>query len=147
MIAGLARPWSDSHCDDRGLRRVRFLPVEPAGVDERAVLRDHRDDRQRERRRELGVALVVRRHGHDRAGAVLHQHVVGDPDRDALAVDGVRRVTPGEHAGLLALLALLGRTRRSDAGVRTHFVGLLGSFDQLVDELRLGRDDEERRAE
>ena len=32
--------------------------------------------------RELEVALVVRGHGHDRAGAVAHQHVVGDPDRD-----------------------------------------------------------------
>ena len=32
------------------------------------------------------VALVVRGHGHDRARAVRHQHVVRDPDRDARAV-------------------------------------------------------------
>ena len=44
--------------------------------------------------RELVVALVVRGHGHDRAGAVLHQHVVGDPDRDRLAVDGIDHVRP-----------------------------------------------------
>ncbi len=38
---------------------------------------------------ELEVALVAARHGHDRPGAVAHQHVVGDPDRDVLAGDRV----------------------------------------------------------
>ena len=33
------------------------------------------------------VALVVCGHGHDRARPVAHQDVVGDPDRDRLAVD------------------------------------------------------------
>ena len=42
-------------------------------------------------RGELEVALVVRGHGHDRAGAVAHQHVVGDEDRDALVVRRVDR--------------------------------------------------------
>ena len=63
--------------------------------------RDHPDDRQVERLGELEVALVVAGHGHDRAGAVAHQHVVGDPDRDRLAVDGIDRVGAGEHAGLV----------------------------------------------
>ena len=51
--------------------------------------RDDLPHRQPVRLRELEVALVVRGHGHDRAGAVVHQHVVGDPDRDPLAVDRV----------------------------------------------------------
>ena len=38
---------------------------------------------------ELEVARVVRGHGHDRAGAVADQHVVGDPDRNRLAVDRI----------------------------------------------------------
>ena len=50
---------------------------------------DHAPDRQVELRRERVVALVVRGHGHDRAGAVLHQHVVGDVHRQPLAVDRV----------------------------------------------------------
>ena len=58
------------------------------------------------RRGRTHVALVVRRDGHDRACAMLHQHVVGDPDRDLLAVDGVDRVAAGEDAVLLLLLAL-----------------------------------------
>ena len=50
---------------------------------------DDLDDRQAEDLGEVEVALVVRRHGHDRAGAVGGEHVVGDEDRDRLAVDGV----------------------------------------------------------
>ena len=42
---------------------------------------DHRDDRQTVLARELEVALVAAGDGHDRARAVVHQHVVGDPDR------------------------------------------------------------------
>ncbi len=49
------------------------------------------------------VTLVVGGHGHDRAGAVAGQHVVGDVDRDALAVDRVDGVGPDGHAGLLAV--------------------------------------------
>ena len=50
--------------------------------------------------RELEVALVVRRHRHDRAGAIAHQHIVGDPDRDRLVVDRVDRIGADKHAGL-----------------------------------------------
>ena len=57
--------------------------------------------RQPERAREVQVALVVRGHGHDRAVAVVGQHVVGGPDRDALAVDRVDRVAAQEDAGLV----------------------------------------------
>jgi hypothetical protein len=57
------------------------LPAEVAGVDQHAVLVDHLADRQLERLGELTIALVVRRHGHDRARSILHQDVVGDVDR------------------------------------------------------------------
>ena len=46
---------------------------------------------------------VVRRHAHHRAGAVLRQHVVRDPDRYALAVERVDREPACGDAGLLAL--------------------------------------------
>ena len=49
---------------------------------------------------ELVVALVVRRHGHDRSGAIPRQDIVGDPDRNPLAVDGIDRVAAGKDAGL-----------------------------------------------
>ena len=65
-----------------------------------------RRDRQAELAGELEVALVAARHRHDRAGAVAHQDVVGDPDRDLLAVDRIGGVRTGEHAGLLAGLVL-----------------------------------------
>ena len=47
-------------------------------------------------------------HRHDGAGAVLHQHVVGDPDRDRLPGGRVHRVAAGEDAGLLPLADLAG---------------------------------------
>ena len=93
--AALAQPGHD------GLERLagRRQAVEPAGVHHDPVAgvglaqraprargrRDHLDDRQAVLRGELEVALVVRRHGHDGAGAVGHQHVVRDPDGDLLA--------------------------------------------------------------
>jgi hypothetical protein len=52
---------------------------------------DHLFDRQAVLLGESEVALVVRRHGHHRAFAVAHQHVVADPDFDLLA--GQRMVT------------------------------------------------------
>ena len=45
----------------------------------------HRNDRQAVLARELEVALVVARAAEDRAGAVVHQHEVGDIDRQRLA--------------------------------------------------------------
>ncbi len=45
-------------------------------------------------------------HGHDRAGAVAHQHVVGDEHRHLLLVHRVDGVRPGEHAGLGLALGL-----------------------------------------
>jgi len=58
-------------------------------------------DRQAVDLGELPVALVLPGHRHDRAGSVAHHHVVGDPDRDPLAVGRVAAVGTGEDAGLL----------------------------------------------
>ena len=40
-------------------------------------------------RRKFEIPLVVSGNGHDRSGAVAHENVVGDPNRDFLAVDGI----------------------------------------------------------
>ena len=64
---------------------------------------DDPPDRQPERPGEREVALVVGGDGHDRAGAVAGQHVVGDEDRDPLAVDRVDGVGADGDAGLLAI--------------------------------------------
>ena len=89
-----------------------------AAVDRRALAGERRvevvvvgrlhgaDDRQVEGLGEVPVALVLAGHRHDRAGAVAHQHVVGDEHRDARAGDRVGRPAAGEHPGLVLALAL-----------------------------------------
>ncbi|MNQ61793.1 hypothetical protein D3C85_761140 [compost metagenome] len=109
----------------KGAREVQA--VELAGVDQLAVLAigvlprcrglvagggaDHRLDRQGVLVGELEVALVVGRHGHHRAFAVVHQHVVGDPHRQLLAGQRVQ----DEQAGGQALLLLGGDVRLGHA--------------------------------
>ena len=96
--------------DDPPSALVGRQPAELAAVDQHLVVRvrdvaprrdrrprspgarDDPADRQPELLRELVVALVVGRDGHDRAGAVAGEDVVGDEDRDPLAVDRVDRV-------------------------------------------------------
>ncbi len=57
----------------------------------------------------------MRRHRHDRAGAIGHHDIVGDPDRDARVIDRVDRIGADKHARLLLVrrraldLALPGR--------------------------------------
>ena len=84
--------------------------------------RDDLHDRQAEPLREREVALVVRGHGHDRAGAVVHQHVVGDPDRDPLVVHGVDGVEAGEDARLLLARERAPRSSRRRRGARTRAI-------------------------
>ena len=88
-------------------------------------------------------------HRHDRAGAVLHQHVVGDVHRDALAVDGIDDVAAERDAGLLAVgvAALLGRLAHGDVDVLVHRLLVLRARGEPEDVRVLGRHDEERRAE
>ncbi len=145
--------------DDRLLRLRCRQAVEAVRVDEHLVLgvRGVRaglgrlavgglhdsPDRQPVLDGEVVVALVVRGNGHDRARPVPHQHVVGDPDRDLLAVDGVDRVAAREDAVLLLLLALDRRARAGMAHVLAHLLGV----GQLRDERVLGRQHEEGGAE
>ncbi len=93
--------------------------------------------------------LVVRRHRHDRAGAVLHQHVVGNVDRDALAVDRVGDGAPQRDPGLLAVLggAVLGRGAGRLVHVVAHRTLLLGPRREALDVGVLGGEHEEGRAE
>ena len=49
----------------------------------------HLVDRKPENLRELEVALVVRGNGHDRAGAVARENVVGNENRKLVAVHGI----------------------------------------------------------
>src|SRR5207302_1940647 len=49
---------------------------------------------------ELKIALVMRWDGHDRTGSVANEDIIGDPDRDLLAVYRVAGIGPGEDARL-----------------------------------------------
>ncbi len=69
---------------------------------------------------EIVVALVVRGHAHDGAGAVIHQDVVGDPDRNAFAVERIDGVAVRVHAVLFDLADVAG------------FFGLALLGDQLL---------------
>jgi hypothetical protein len=62
---------------------------------------DDLHDGQVEGSGEVEVALVVGGHGHDRPGAVTHEHVVGNEDRDRFAVDRVGGERAGEDPGLV----------------------------------------------
>ena len=86
---------------------------------------DRVDHRQAVLDGEVVVALVAARHGHDRAGAVVHQHVVGGEQRQLGAGDRVDGVQAGEQARLLARLvhAVLGGLGLGRTAVGGH--GLL----------------------
>ena len=87
------------------------------------------------------------RHSHDRAGAVVHQHVVGDPDRNARVVDGVRGEEAGEDPGLGSRRALFGGSGAGLADVLADLVAGRGLLGQRVDEWMLRREHEEGRPE
>ncbi len=135
---GLAASLRLQPGDDLGVGLAVALAVEAAGVDHRPVAGvgqalvvagrlgvgplDHPLHRQPEPLGELVVAAVVAGDRHDRAGPVLHQHVVGDEHRDRLAVDGVDDAAAERHPGLLAILgaALLGRLAADPVDVLAH---------------------------
>ena len=54
---------------------------------------------------EVQVPLIVSGDGHDRAGAVPGEHVVGQEDGDLFPSDRVDDVGAGEHAGLVVTFA------------------------------------------
>ena len=89
------------------------------------------------------------RHRHDRPGAVLHQHVVGDEHRQRLAVDRVDHVPSERHArlrslGLAAVVRGLGQRVRD---VVVHGLLVLGARGEPEHVRVLGREHEEGRAE
>ena len=88
-------PLMSSALVDAGRRRVdrRSLAVEGLALEVVGRL-GRPDDLQAHDRGELPVALVAAGHAHDRAGAVVGQHVVGRPHRDLLPVTGLVAVTP-----------------------------------------------------
>ncbi len=99
-------------------------------------------------RGEFEIALVVRRDGHDRAGAVADEDVVGNPDGDALAVDGVDGVAAGEDARFL--LGKIGPVEVAfEGGLLTVIVdgGLLFGRGDAVDEGVFRREDHVGHAE
>ena len=86
-------------------------------------------------------------HGHDRARPVAHQDVVGDPDRDRLAVDGIDGKPPSRDTVLLLLLTLDFRARSAAAHVVEHRRLVLGPGNELRHQRVLRRQREERRTE
>ena len=111
------------------------------GVDDNAVVGDERrlafivgqivagfgqrlhgvDDRQAELDREIVIALVAARHGHDGAGAVVHEHVIRGEQRQLGSGDRIGGVQAGEQAGLLASLV---DTVLGGLGFRSQAIGL-----------------------
>ena len=134
----------------RRVRRVRH------GI-HRSVLRrvgirrgDDLHDRQVEDLRKVEVALVVRRHGHDRARAVGGEHVVGNEDRNRRVVHGIDALHAVEsHARLLLveLGALQVALRRGLLLVGPHRVGVADRAvgQPLLDKLVLRRQNHVRR--
>ena len=94
----------------------------PIGI---AVGLDDLNNRQLELLRELEVPLVVRRDGHDRAGAVAHHDVVGDPHGDLLAVDRIGGEGAGEDAGLVLVHVAALHVGLGGAGLDVGFDGFL----------------------
>ena len=122
-------------------RDAGLLGVGIAGVDDDA-------HRQVERAREVQVALVVSGHGHDRAGAIVGQHVVSGEHRDVFTIDRVDCHATQWDTGFLAALRqpfdLGGLTDLLD--VRREFLAVVLTA-QLGGQRRVRGDDEEGCAE
>ena len=91
----------------------------------------------------------MRRHRHDRAGAVLHQHVVRHVHRDLLAVDGVGDGAAQRHARLRLVggaTLLVGLGERV-VDVLAHRLLVLGALGEAQHVGVLGRHHKEGRAE
>ena len=50
---------------------------------------------------EIPIALVFSRHGHDRASAITHKHVIGEVQRNRILRERVENVGTGEHAAFI----------------------------------------------
>jgi hypothetical protein len=131
---------------------VDLQPVQKPAVDRRSVAEiglaievgrrlNGADDRQVVDPGEVPVALILPGYGHDRTGPVGHQHVVGDPDRDARIVGRVHGEAAGEYTGLL-----LGEVGAREFGLARgvvhvrHDLGMLLLGRDLADERVLWRE-------
>ena len=97
---------------------------------------------------EFEVALVVCRDGHDGACAVAHEHIVGDPDGDFVAVDGIDGEGTGEDAAFFLVEFCAVEVALGGDGGFVFFDGfaLLGSGDGCHERM-LRRKDHVGRAE
>ncbi|KIT99166.1 hypothetical protein QU38_02905, partial [Staphylococcus aureus] len=109
------------------------------------AFRDDATDRERIFARELEVALVVRGHAEHGAGAIVHQHEIGDVDRDFPSrIKGMRGGEAGIEAQLLLRLQLGrgGAALFAPLGERANFGVRSGQF--LRDRMVRGHRDEAR---
>ena len=150
--------------DDRRAALVGRHPAEPAAVDEDLVAAWAMKRRPSARRRPRPAAATTRRigrpnfartrsrarrgrDGHDRARPVAGQDVVGDEDRDALAVDRVDRVgADGTPVFSRSVDRRSISVRRRAADVRLDLGPAVG-IGQRRDQRVLRREDHEGRAE
>src|SRR5581483_1555274 len=88
-------------------------------VVECAIFRpDYRHDRDAVGPAEFEIALVVGRHGHDRARSIAHQDEIADPDGNSRPAEGMDSAASGWQAKLLDITRVLAR------GSVDHFLDL-----------------------
>ena len=143
--------------DQRALGSMGAIPVDGLGMEgidgltvsldgcAVVIVQDDRHDRQIILACELKVALVAAGNGHDGAGAVVGNNVVGNPHGDLLAVDRVHHVAAGK--GTVLLEGALGTFDGGDMlGVLDdlgHGLLVLRTLDELVQTRVLGSQDKE----
>ena len=143
MASALLRPSSHSLLM-AGPSPVYASPVPVVGRLDRA------DDRQVVGRGEVPVALVLAGHGHDRPGAVGHQHVVGQVDGTGCCVNGLSAYAPVKTPRLSSAPSV--DSRSISVSLRTALDERLDLGPPLVggdlgDQRVLGREHAERHAE
>ena len=69
-----------------------------------SILCDNLDDRDVKFGRKFEVTVIMGRYAHDRAGTIICQYIVRQPDRNLCAVDRIDGIASGKHAGLLFVL-------------------------------------------
>ena len=143
--------------DERALGSVSAIPVDglgmegidalAAGLDGSAIVivQDDRHDRQVVLTGKLKVALVAAGNGHDGAGAVVGNDIIGNPHGNLLAVDGVHHVAARKGTVLLegALGTLDGRDMLGVLDDLSDGLLVLRALDELVQTSVLGSQDKE----